>query len=422
MVEERQPLVLRNSRPAWRADGAAPQKYSDIDQQDCARIRTSNSEFDRVIGGGIVPGSLVLLGGEPGVGKSTLLLQIAEYLGRLDQQVLYVSGEESEKQIKLRGERLGIAGTGLWVFAETCVEAILAEVDAKKPDVVIVDSVQTSYTQKLESSPGSVSQVRQVAADFLQLAKSRTIPVFLIGHVTKDGSIAGPKTMEHIVDTVLYFEGERHHNHRMVRAVKNRYGAANELGIFEMTGRGLMPVRNPSELFLAERPVGGSGSVVMCCLEGTRPIMVEIQALVSHGQYSTGRRMTAGIDYNRVSLLMAMLDKRIGLHLVGSDVYVNAAGGLTVDEPAADLAIVTSIISSFKNVPVDVGTCVFGEVGLSGEVRATSQALPRVREAAAMGFKRCLLPNSNLPLIDPPTGLEISGVKTVAELLEHVFI
>lgn len=422
MVEEKEPLKVKNSKPPWRTDSATPLPYAAIAQQDDTRILTSNTEFDRVIGGGIVPGSVVLLGGEPGVGKSTLLLQIADYLGQVGKKVLYISGEESEKQIKMRGERLGIRGEHLLIFSETCVETILDEVNSLKPDALILDSVQTSYTQKLESSPGSVSQVRQVAADFLQLAKTRTIPVFLIGHVTKDGSIAGPKTMEHIVDTVLYFEGERHHNHRIVRAVKNRYGAANELGIFEMTGRGLLPVRNPSELFLAERPVGSSGSVVMCCMEGTRPLMVEIQSLVSHGNYSTGRRMTTGIEYNRVSLLLAMIDKRLGLHLIGSDVYVNAAGGITVDEPAADLAVVAAIISSFKNLPIDVGAAVFGEVGLSGEVRATSQAILRAREAAAMGFKRCIMPKSNLPLIDPPANLEIIGIKTVSQLIEHLFL
>ena len=288
--------------------------------------------------------------------------------------MLYVSGEESERQIKLRGERLGINPRGLYLLPETCLERIFEEIDRLDPQAIVVDSVQTVFSAKLESAPGSVSQVREVAGQFLVLSKNRTIPVFLIGHVTKEGMIAGPKALEHIVDTVLYFEGERHHNHRIIRAVKNRFGAANEVGVFEMTGRGLVPVLNPSGLFLNERPVGVSGSVVTACIEGTRPMLVEIQALVTSNKYGTARRMTQGVDSNRVALLMAMMEKRIGMTVLADDVFVNVAGGMTIDEPAADLGIVAAIASSFRNLSIDERAAVFGEVGLAGEVRATSQA------------------------------------------------
>src|SRR5215475_11292938 len=363
--------------------------YADIESQDDKRQTTGISEFDRVLGGGIVPGSLILIGGDPGIGKSTLLLEVSDKLSASCGKVLYVSGEESERQIKLRGERLGIKPTNLYLLAETCLERVFQEIDRLEPEAVVVDSVQTVFSMKLESAPGSVSQVREVAGQFLMLAKNRSVPVFLIGHVTKDGAIAGPKTLEHIVDTVLYFEGERHHNHRIIRAVKNRFGAANEVGVFEMTGRGLVAVMNPSGLFLNERPIGVSGSVVTACIEGTRPMLVELQALVTSTKYVTARRMTQGVDSNRVSLLMAMLEKRLGMQVLGDDVFVNVAGGITIDEPAADLGIVAAIASSFRNLPIDERTAVFGEVGLAGEVRATSQASVRVREAYAMGFRRC---------------------------------
>jgi DNA repair protein RadA/Sms len=378
-------------------------------------------EFDRVLGGGIVPGSLVLIGGDPGIGKSTLLLEVANNLSAAYGKVLYVSGEESERQIKLRGERLGIDPQGLYLLPETCLERVFEEVERLKPNAIIIDSIQTVFSMKLESAPGSVSQVREIAGQFLILAKNRTIPVFLIGHVTKDGSIAGPKTLEHIVDTVLYFEGERHHNHRIIRAIKNRFGAANELGIFEMTGKGLIPVQNPSEMFLSERPQGVAGSVVMACMEGTRPILVELQALVSSSKYGTGRRMTQGIDQNRVALLMAMLEKRVGLHMLGDDVFINIAGGLEVEEPAVDLGIVSAIVSSYKNVPLDHHTVVFGEVGLAGEVRGASQPMVRVREAGALGFKRCVLPQTNLSSLEPINNIEVIGVRSVIDLLDVIF-
>ena len=424
LVEERAAGAQPESSPRgglFRMREATPLAYRDIESQDDARQSSGIEEFDRVLGGGIVPGSLVLIGGDPGIGKSTLLLEVADKLSNICGNVLYISGEESERQIKLRGERLGVNPAGLYLLAETCLERIFQEIERLDPRAVIVDSVQTVFSMKLESAPGSVSQVREVAGQFLMLAKNRTVPVFLIGHVTKDGSIAGPKTLEHIVDTVLYFEGERHHNHRIIRAVKNRYGAANEVGVFEMTGRGLVPVLNPSGLFLNERPVGVSGSVVTACIEGTRPMLVELQALVTSTKYATARRMTQGVDGNRVSLLIAMLEKRVGMQVLGDDVFVNVAGGMTIDEPAADLGIVAAIASSFRNVPVDERATVFGEVGLAGEVRATSQASVRVREAYAMGFKRCVMPHGNVTGLDYDDGIEVVGVRNVADALEALF-
>jgi DNA repair protein RadA/Sms len=405
----------------FRMREVAPLAYQEIESQDDSRQSSGIEEFDRVLGGGIVPGSLVLIGGDPGIGKSTLLLEVADKLSSNHGSVLYISGEESERQIKLRGERLGINPAGLYLLPETCLERIFEQIDRLEPQAVIVDSVQTVFSMKLESAPGSVSQVREVAGQFLILAKNRTVPVFLIGHVTKEGAIAGPKALEHIVDTVLYFEGERHHNHRIIRAVKNRFGAANEVGVFEMTGRGLVPVLNPSGLFLSERPVGASGSVVTACVEGTRPLLVELQALVTSTKYGTGRRMTQGVDAGRVALLMAMMEKRIGMTVLGDDVFVNVAGGMNIDEPAADLGIVAAIASSFRNVSVDERSAVFGEVGLAGEVRATSQASVRVREAYAMGFRRCIIPQGNLVGLEYDDGIEVIGVKNVADALEILF-
>ena len=424
LVEEKAMSAQPDSSPRgglFRMREVTPLAYQDIESQDDARQFSGIGEFDRVLGGGIVPGSLVLIGGDPGIGKSTLLLEVADKLAKICGRVLYISGEESERQIKLRGERLGINPTGLYLLAETCLERIFQEIDRLDPQAIVVDSVQTVFSMKLESAPGSVSQVREVAGQFLMLAKNRTIPVFLIGHVTKDGSIAGPKTLEHIVDTVLYFEGERHHNHRIIRAVKNRFGAANEVGVFEMTGRGLVPVLNPSGLFLNERPVGVSGSVVTACIEGTRPMLVELQALVTSTRYPTARRMAQGVDQNRVSLLMAMLEKRVGMQILSDDVFVNVAGGISIDEPAADLGIVAAIASSFRNIPIDERAAVFGEVGLAGEVRATSQASVRVREAYAMGFRRCVIPQGNLAGLDYDDGIEVVGVKNVSDALETLF-
>lgn len=401
--------------------GAKPIAYDEIESQDDVRVSSGITEFDRVLGGGVVPGSLVLIGGDPGIGKSTLLIQVADKLSTQDRRVLYVSGEESERQIKMRGERLGIEAKNLYLLPETNLEAILDEVERSTPGAVIVDSIQTVFSPKIESAPGSVSQVREVAGQFLLLAKGRNLPVFLIGHVTKEGAIAGPKALEHIVDTVLYFEGERHHNHRIVRAAKNRFGAANELGVFEMTGAGLVPVANPSEMFLQERPVDAAGSVVTACMEGTRPVLVEVQALVAGSKYGTGRRMAQGLDANRVALLIAMLEKRVGLSLMGDDVFVNVAGGLEVDEPAADLGVVAAIASSFKNRSVDARTAVFGEVGLTGEVRGAMQAQTRAREAQALGFKKLVLPASNAESLQRLLGLRVVGVRTVEEALDELF-
>jgi len=422
LVEERVVTTKKGSvGGGFRLREARAIAYNEIESQDDARITSGVTEFDRVLGGGIVPGTLVLLGGDPGIGKSTLLLQVAEKLSATGATILYISGEESEKQIKLRGERLRIQATSLMLLPETNLENILREVERVQPSAIIVDSIQTTFSSEIESAPGSISQIREVAAQFLLLAKHRSIPVFLIGHVTKEGSIAGPRALEHIVDTVLYFEGERHHNHRIVRATKNRFGAANEVGVFEMTSSGLRPVANPSQMFLSERPAEAAGSVVTACLEGTRPMLVEIQALVSSSKYGTGRRMTQGVDQNRVALMIAMLEKRAGLQLLGDDVFVNIAGGLEVDEPAVDLGLVAAIASSFRNQPIDAQTAVFGEVGLTGEVRGASQASVRAREAQALGFKRIVMPASNTAGLEKLLGLRVVGVRSVDEAISELF-
>ncbi len=404
-------------------------RLADVVIEDTPRMETYNPEFDRVLGGGLVPGSLVLLGGEPGAGKSTLLLQIAHCLQREGRKVLYASGEESIQQIKIRADRLDVAKSpseqasarDLYLLAESNLENILAVADEVRPEAIVLDSVQTSYSGTLDSAPGSVSQVRHVAMQFLNLAKSRGIPVFLIGHITKDGSIAGPKALEHIVDVVLYFEGERRQNHRIIRAVKNRFGAANEVGIFEMTSRGLIPATNPSSLFLPEREKVSAGSAVVCALEGTRPLLVEIQALVVASQYGTARRVATGVDYNRISVLVAMLEKQLGIQMGGCDIFVNAAGGLEIDEPGSDLAIFAAILSSFRNRPLPSHTVLLGELSLAGDVRPIAQTHLRVREAAAMGFRRCVLPAGNLPLVDPVAGIEPVPMKTVGEISELLF-
>jgi DNA repair protein RadA/Sms len=397
---------------------ARPQAYEAIDGAEVPRLASGIGEFDRVLGGGIVPGSMVLIGGEPGIGKSTLLLQVAHLLGRNVGTVLYVSGEESERQIKLRGDRLGVDGGGLFLMGETALERILEQVDELKPKALVVDSVQTVYSGRFPSAPGSISQVREVATQLLFLAKGRGITTFLIGHVTKDGSLAGPKSLEHIVDCVLYFEGEKHHHHRIVRAVKNRFGAVSELGVFEMTGTGLAPVENPSALFLAERLPGSPGSAVVATLEGSRPLLVEVQALVSPTSFGTPRRMSIGLDPNRTTLLLAVLEKRIGLELLGDDVFVSVAGGLEVAEPAADLGVAAAVASSFRNRPLPRRTVVFGEIGLAGEVRSAGQAALRVREAVQMGFTRCILPARNAP--PGGGGIELIGVQTLEEALERL--
>jgi DNA repair protein RadA/Sms len=406
-------------------------RLGDVSTEAVPRIDTRNPEFNRVLGGGIVPGSLVLLGGEPGAGKSTLLLQIARNLEQEGRRVLYISGEESVQQIKIRADRLDDptpTGTSadtpakdIYLLAESNLEHLLAAVADIQPSAVVVDSIQTMFSETLDSAPGSVSQVRHVAMQFLNLAKTQNLPVFLIGHVTKDGSIAGPKVLEHVVDVVLYFEGERRQNHRIIRAVKNRFGAANEVGIFEMTSRGLIPAANPSSLFLLEREHVSAGSAVVCALEGTRPLLVEVQALVVATQYGTGRRVATGVDYNRISVLVAMLEKQLGVQMAGSDIYVNTAGGLEIDEPGSDLGIFAAILSSLRNRPLTPHTVLLGELSLSGDIRPISQMHVRLREAALMGFQRCILPAGNLPLVDPIAGIELLPVRSVAELSEILF-
>lgn len=400
---------------------ASPLAYGEVESQDDARTPTGIDEMDRVLGGGIVAGSLVLIGGAPGIGKSTIVMQMADKLGRNGSGVLYVSGEESERQIKMRGERLGVSAENLFLLPETNLQAILAETDKLRPGCVIVDSIQTIFSTAVESAPGSVSQVREVAAQLMIYAKQTATPVFVTGHVTKEGSIAGPRTLEHIVDTVLYFEGDRHHNHRIIRATKNRFGAANEIGVFEMTNTGLAPVGNPSELFLQERPENATGSVVTVCMEGTRPLLVEVQALVSGTKLGTGRRMTQGFDHNRTSLLIAVMEKRLGFQLSGEDVFINIAGGMEIDEPAADLGVIAAIASSYRNLQVPPDTCVFGEVGLTGEVRGVLQAQARAREAQTLGFKKLVLPESNKKGLEKLLGIRIVGVKNLEEAMEQLF-
>jgi DNA repair protein RadA/Sms len=409
-------------RYAVASASAGAQLYANVELAQHARLSTSIDEFDRVLGGGIVPGSLVLLGGEPGIGKSTLLLQAAANMAGTAGSVLYSSGEESEHQIKSRGERLSVGTAPLYLLAETCLERILEEIARIKPALVIVDSVQTIFSLKFQSAPGSISQVREAATQLLFTAKGQNVPIFLVGHVTKDGSLAGPKALEHVVDTVLYFEGERHHSHRVVRAVKNRFGAVSELGVFEMTSAGLRPVPNPSRMFLAERPTNAPGSAVLCTVEGSRPMLVEVQALVSTSSYGTARRMASGIDQQRLSLLLAVLEKRAGLNLMGDDVFVNIAGGMSVDEPASDLGIVAAIASSVRNRVIAQTTAMFGEVGLAGEVRAISQAGLRLREAAQMGFTRCIMPEANIDPSDraPQGDCQLVGVRTVGEALDEL--
>jgi DNA repair protein RadA/Sms len=430
LVEERvaEPATAAtgSSRYAQFATTSTAKLYAEVETAQGVRLSTGIEEFDRVLGGGVVPGSLVLLGGEPGIGKSTLLLQAAAHFAREIGPVLYASGEESEHQIKSRGDRLGVGAAPLYLLSETCIERILEEIARLKPALVIIDSVQTVWSSRFQSAPGSIGQVREAATQFLFASKGQNVPTVLVGHVTKDGSLAGPKVLEHVVDTVLYFEGERHHSHRVVRAVKNRFGAVSELGVFEMTGTGLRPVPNPSKLFLSERASGTPGSAVLCCVEGSRPILVEVQALVSTSTYGNARRMAIGIDQSRLSLLLAVLEKRAGLSLAGDDVYVNIAGGMTIDEPAADLSVVAAVASSVRNRGLSPLTAVFGEVGLSGEIRGIPQAAMRVREAAQMGFTRIVLPAANVDAAtaDPSRAAaplaELVGVRTVGEALDEL--
>ncbi len=378
------------------------------------RTLTGIPELDRVLGGGIVPGSLVLIGGDPGIGKSTIMMQLAQSLSAQGKKILYVSGEESENQIRLRASRIGAQGENIFLYTETCMERILAEAETLSPYALIVDSIQTTYTLRLPAIPGSVGQIRETAMQFLSYSKQNNVPVFLTGHVTKEGIIAGPRMLEHLVDTVLYFEGDNKQFFRILRAVKNRFGSINEIGVFEMSAQGLIPVKNPSQMFLSERPASSPGSVVMSCLEGTRPFLVELQALVTDSTYGMARRTSIGLDNTRVTMLVAVLEKRIGYHLGGQDIFLNVVGGLSVDDPAADLAICAAIVSSLRNKAIDPHTVLCGEVGLTGEIRSISHFPLRASEAQNLGFQRMIAP---LNAKTEGAAIEITGCETVRDAL-----
>ncbi|UTR16689.1 DNA repair protein RadA [Salipaludibacillus sp. LMS25] len=395
-----------------------PEPITAIERTEEPRISTHINELNRVLGGGIVPGSLVLVGGDPGIGKSTLLLQVSSTLSERKQRVLYISGEESTKQTKLRADRLGIGNDQLFVLAETDVDNIEKVIEEMKPSLVIIDSIQTVYLESITSAPGSVSQVRECTSAFMRIAKTKGIAIFLVGHVTKQGSIAGPRILEHMVDSVLYFEGERHHTYRILRAVKNRFGSTNEIGIFEMKEEGLEEVLNPSEIFLEERSTGAAGSAVVASMEGTRPVLVEIQSLISPTSFGNPRRMATGIDHNRISLIMAVLEKRVGMMLQNHDAYVKVAGGVRLDEPSIDLAIAVSIASSFRDAPTAPADAIVGEVGLTGEVRRVTRIEQRVTEAAKLGFKRVIIPKKNEGGWTIPSSIEVTGVSSVNEAID----
>jgi len=417
-VEE---VPLSGSRGGASSAMGQPQTIDSISLDPELRFKTGIVEFDRTLGGGLVPGSMVLIGGDPGIGKSTLILQVAGRLSLKGVKSLYFSGEESPQQIKLRAERLGIHSQNLYVLSGTCIEHLFERMEALQPNLLVVDSIQTVYTDALPSAPGSVGQVREVSSRILSWAKKTDVPAFLIGHVTKDGAIAGPKVLEHLVDTVLYFEGDRTHAFRILRAVKNRFGPTNEIGVFEMKDAGLEEVGNPSRIFLEEKPEGASGSVVIPCLEGTRPVLVEIQALVGPSPLGMPRRTAVGVDHNRISLLVAVLGKRMGMEMGDQDIFVNVAGGLRVDEPSADLGIVSAMISSFLDRPVDRNMVVFGEVGLAGEIRGVSQPEVRIKEAKKLGFSRCVLSRSNMEGCTPLTDMELVGVDSIGGLMDVLF-
>ena len=387
---------------------------TEVTADDDTRSETGIKELDRVLGGGIVPGSLVLVGGDPGIGKSTLLLQVCQRMAQM-KKILYISGEESQAQIKLRANRMGNFTSGLLLLCETNLGIIRSVIEKERPELVTIDSIQTMYSEDVTSAPGSVSQVRESTNVFMQLAKGLCIPIFIVGHVTKEGTVAGPRVLEHMVDTVLYFEGDRHASYRILRAVKNRFGSTNEIGVFEMRQSGLVEVENPSEYMLSGKPENASGSVVACSMEGTRPILLEIQALVCRTNFGMPRRTAAGTDYNRVNLLMAVLEKRLGMSLGNCDAYVNIAGGIKMNEPAIDLGIVMALVSSYRNRPIDEKTIVFGEVGLSGEVRAVNMPEQRVAEAKKLGFETCILPEVSLKMVKEIQGIRLVGVKTVNE-------
>ncbi len=406
------------SRPAGLS--TLPILLDEINYTESERSLTGIGEFDRVLGGGIVPGSVVLIGGDPGIGKSTLLLQVAERIANSANNVLYISGEESPSQIKMRAGRLNIAAKGLYILAETSLEEILHHAQKTPHSAMIVDSIQTIFTSRLSSAPGSVSQVREVASLLMNYAKKNSIPVFIVGHVTKDGAIAGPRVLEHIVDTVLYFEGDRGHQYRILRAVKNRFGSTHEIGVFEMREGGLEEIANPSGLFLSERTLGSAGSVVVSSIEGSRPILTEVQALVSPSPFGIPKRGAIGVDYNRLLLLVGVLEKRVGMHIQGQDIYINVVGGLELREPAVDLGVIAVLSSSFREIAIDPYTVVFGEIGLSGEVRGVTSAEVRVKEAAKLGFKRCIIPERNASQLAVDS-IDIIGVSTVKRAVDILF-
>ncbi|MDT2764000.1 DNA repair protein RadA [Enterococcus asini] len=411
----------RRVRASLTGEKTRPTKIADVVPKKEPRVKTKLGELNRVLGGGVVPGSLILIGGDPGIGKSTLLLQVSQQLAELGGKVLYVSGEESADQIKMRAERLGSIDTEFYLYAETDMHEISRAIGEIEPDYVIIDSIQTMTQPDITSVAGSVSQVRETTAELLKIAKTNGIAIFIVGHVTKEGSIAGPRMLEHMVDTVLYFEGEKHHSFRILRAVKNRFGSTNEIGIFEMHENGLREVVNPSEVFLEERLEGATGSAIVVAMEGSRPILVEIQALVTPTMFGNAKRTTAGLDFNRVSLIMAVLEKRAGLLLQNQDAYLKAAGGVKLNEPAIDLALAVSIASSYKEKGTDPRECFIGEIGLTGEVRRVSNIESRVKEVQKLGFTKVYLPKNNLGSWVPPKGIEVVPVATIGETLKRVF-
>lgn len=412
--------LKKNSGMTGSTDRFTPSVLSEIEMKEEDRVFTGIRELDRVLGGGVVTGSMTLVGGDPGIGKSTLLLQMCRHLALNGHKVLYISGEESLKQIKMRAERIGTFNDNLLLFCETNLDIITETIKKYSPEIVIIDSIQTMYNENVSAAPGSVSQVRESTGVLLQLAKGMGVSVFIVGHVTKEGTVAGPRVLEHMVDTVLYFEGDRHASYRILRGVKNRFGSTNEIGVFEMQEEGLVEVENPSEFMLNGRPKGASGCVVACSMEGTRPLMIEIQALVCHSSFGIPRRQATGTDFNRVNLLMAVLEKRLGVQMSGCDAYVNIAGGMKILEPAVDLGMVMSIVSSFKNRPIEESMVVFGEVGLSGEVRAVSMADKRVQEAKKLGFTTCVLPKANADTLKDVKGIKICGVSSVQDAIELI--
>lgn len=412
--------TAKAARGIAAAAGSEVVSLSAVSLREDEKIETNIKELDRVLGGGIVPGSLTLVGGDPGIGKSTLLLQVCRQLSDQRRSILYISGEESLKQIKIRAQRIGEFSDSLQLMCETNLDVIEEVIQRLRPEVVIIDSIQTMYREEVSAAPGSVSQVRESTSVLLRLAKGLTVSVFIVGHVTKEGTVAGPRVLEHMVDTVLYFEGDRHASYRILRGVKNRFGSTNEIGVFEMQEEGLVEVANPSEYMLNGRPEGANGSVVSCSMEGTRPILLEIQALVCRSNFGLPRRQAAGCDYNRVNLLMAVLEKRVGIQMSDCDAYVNLAGGIRITEPAIDLGIAMAIVSSFKNRPIADDMIVFGEIGLSGEVRSVSQAEQRVAEAKKLGFHTCVLPRASAEKIKAMEGIRIIGVRSVQEAIDLI--